>query len=24
VMLWDRGTWEPHGDAAEGLKKGNL
>jgi bifunctional non-homologous end joining protein LigD len=24
VMLWDRGTWEPHGDVAEGLKKGNL
>jgi bifunctional non-homologous end joining protein LigD len=24
VMLWDRGTWGPHGDVAEGLKKGNL
>ena len=24
VMLWDRGTWEPVGDAAEGLRKGNL
>jgi bifunctional non-homologous end joining protein LigD len=24
VMLWDRGTWEPHGDVAEGLKRGNL
>src|ERR1700677_3130599 len=24
VMLWDRGTWEPHVDVAEGLKKGNL
>jgi bifunctional non-homologous end joining protein LigD len=24
VMLWDRGTWKPHGDVAEGLKKGNL
>ena len=24
VMLWDRGTWEPHGDVAEGLKKGSL
>jgi bifunctional non-homologous end joining protein LigD len=24
VMLWDRGTWEPHGDVAAGLKKGNL
>jgi bifunctional non-homologous end joining protein LigD len=24
VMLWDRGTWEPHGDVEEGLKKGNL
>jgi bifunctional non-homologous end joining protein LigD len=23
-MLWDRGTWEPHVDVAEGLKKGNL
>jgi bifunctional non-homologous end joining protein LigD len=24
VMIWDRGTWEPHGDVAAGLKKGNL
>jgi bifunctional non-homologous end joining protein LigD len=24
VMLWDRGTWEPVGDAAEGFRKGNL
>jgi bifunctional non-homologous end joining protein LigD len=24
VMLWDHGTWEPHVDVAEGLKKGNL
>jgi bifunctional non-homologous end joining protein LigD len=24
VMVWDRGTWEPHVDVAEGLKKGNL
>jgi bifunctional non-homologous end joining protein LigD len=24
VMLWDRGTWEPHGDAAQGLRDGNL
>ncbi len=24
VMLWDRGTWEPQGDAAEGLAKGNF
>jgi bifunctional non-homologous end joining protein LigD len=24
VMLWDRGTWEPHGDVDEGLKKGKL
>ena len=24
VMLWDRGTWEPEGDAAAGLKKGHL
>jgi len=24
VMLWDRGTWEPHGDADEGLRKGSL
>jgi bifunctional non-homologous end joining protein LigD len=23
-MLWDRGTWEPRVDVAEGLKKGNL
>ena len=24
VMLWDEGTWEPQGDADEGLAKGNL
>jgi bifunctional non-homologous end joining protein LigD len=24
VMLWDRGTWEPIGDAAEGFRKGRL
>lgn len=24
VMLWDEGTWEPLGDADEGLAKGNL
>jgi bifunctional non-homologous end joining protein LigD len=24
VMLWDRGTWEPHGDAEADLKNGNL
>lgn len=24
VMLWDRGWWEPEGDAAEGLERGNL
>lgn len=24
VMLWDRGTWEPHGDVDEGLRKGSL
>src|SRR5262245_3999115 len=24
VMLWDRGTWEPHGDVDEGLAKGRL
>jgi bifunctional non-homologous end joining protein LigD len=24
VMLWDHGAWEPIGDAAEGLKKGEL
>ncbi len=24
VMLWDRGTWEPIGDAHEGLEKGDL
>ena len=24
VMLWDRGTWEPHGDVEEELKKGKL
>jgi bifunctional non-homologous end joining protein LigD len=24
VMLWDRGTWQPDGDAAEGLAKGHI
>lgn len=24
VMVWDRGTWEPHGDVDEGLKAGQL
>ncbi len=24
VMLWDHGTWEPHGDVEEGLEKGRL
>jgi bifunctional non-homologous end joining protein LigD len=24
VMIWDRGTWEPIGDPAEGLAKGDL
>jgi bifunctional non-homologous end joining protein LigD len=24
VMLWDTGTWEPQGDAREGLEKGKL
>jgi bifunctional non-homologous end joining protein LigD len=24
VMLWDRGTWRPEGDVAEGLRKGKL
>jgi bifunctional non-homologous end joining protein LigD len=24
VMLWDRGTWHPEGDAEEGLKNGRL
>jgi bifunctional non-homologous end joining protein LigD len=24
VMLWDRGTWEPAGDPAQGLAKGKL
>jgi bifunctional non-homologous end joining protein LigD len=24
VMLWDRGTWSPHGDVDEGLRKGKL
>src|SRR5207253_3911952 len=24
VMLWDRGDWEPIGDAAEGYRKGRL
>jgi bifunctional non-homologous end joining protein LigD len=24
VMVWDRGTWEPEGDAAKGLKQGKL
>ena len=24
VMVWDQGTWEPHGDAEEGLRAGRL
>ena len=24
VMVWDRGTWLPHGDAEEGLESGHL
>ena len=24
VIVWDRGTWEPLGDAEEGLRQGNL
>jgi bifunctional non-homologous end joining protein LigD len=24
VMLWDEGSWEPHGDADEGLRTGRL
>src|SRR6187399_1908452 len=24
VLLWDRGTWEPDGDAAEALRRGKL
>jgi bifunctional non-homologous end joining protein LigD len=24
VLLWDRGTWEPHGDAAEMYKRGRI
>jgi bifunctional non-homologous end joining protein LigD len=24
VMIWDQGSWEPQGDADEGLRKGNL
>ncbi|MGI4981714.1 MAG: DNA ligase D, partial [Janthinobacterium lividum] len=24
VMVWDQGTWEPHTDVEEGLKKGTL
>ena len=24
VMVWDRGTWEPHGDVDEGLQRGSL
>src|SRR5712671_6029254 len=24
VLLWDRGTWSPIGDAREGLRRGNL
>src|SRR5215472_16565506 len=24
VMLWDTGSWEPHGDPHAGLKKGHL
>ena len=23
-MLWDRGTWEPEGDAAESYRRGKL
>jgi bifunctional non-homologous end joining protein LigD len=24
VLVWDQGTWEPHGDVDEGLRKGSL
>src|SRR3954451_10857119 len=24
VIVWDRGLWKPHGDAAEGLRRGKL
>ena len=24
VMVWDQGTWEPHGDADQGLRDGHL
>ena len=24
VMVWDRGTWQPEGDAAQGLRQGKL
>src|SRR5580658_4861437 len=24
VMVWDQGTWEPHGDANQGLRDGHL
>src|SRR5213595_2928639 len=24
VLLWDRGSWEPHGDVDEGMKEGKL
>jgi bifunctional non-homologous end joining protein LigD len=24
VMVWDQGTWEPHGDAEQGLRDGHL
>lgn len=24
VMVWDQGTWEPHGDADQGLREGHL
>jgi bifunctional non-homologous end joining protein LigD len=24
VIVWDRGTWQPHGDPAEGLRRGKL
>ncbi len=24
VLLWDRGSWQPEGDAAEGLRRGRL
>src|SRR6186713_1755304 len=24
VLVWDRGTWEPRGDAADGLRRGRV